>query len=298
MSRELFNFQYHCCQKLKINWEQNHQISQSHWNCLYCYCYCCYYYYYLISFRRIKAIQQIKICVGFEWTCINYVVVCISDWLIARNIAACSAGMEFKLMIPVHKNCLCLYNFHRGILKHLISWSAWVKNCRHHRARILTVLRNLGSQMKRGSYQAPGVISSTRDQVGEDPVQCTEKVFDQAKLRAAQPPKGRRWASVPLLCFPLGAKGTERMGRDLKRPSAGPPVVSHSMVLPAASLGSLLGIVVLGLALALFCRPEGQNARNIRNFQPYLLIIVTDWSHPLHPRPPNNTAALWPALRS
>lgn len=130
--------------------------------------------------------------------------------------------------------------------------------------------------MKRGSYQAPRVISNNRDRVGEDPVQCTEKVFDQAKLRAAQPSKGRRWASMPLLCFPLGAKGTEWMGRDLKRPSEGPPVMSHSMVLPAASLGSLLGVVVLGLAPALLCRPEGQNARNKRNVQPYLLIIVTD----------------------
>lgn len=222
MLRELFHFQYHCCQKLKINWDQNHQISQSHWNGLYCYCYCCYYY-YLISFGRIKAIQQIKLCLGFEWTGINYSIVCISNGLIAPNFAARSAGIKFKLTPPVHKNCLCLCNFHHGILKHLISYSDWVKNPRCNWASILTVLKKTqGNDVKPPGPTAPHpaqLLFSCHQpwMLGWEKIHCSIQEWRpltysiKGKLIAVQPSAARARACV--LCFPSGVKLTGASAR-------------------------------------------------------------------------------------
>lgn len=104
------------CQKLKNKWgakPSDYPITLEFYFILY--------NYYWIRIRRIKLFSNSKKCLGFEWICMNHPIDHISDWLIARNIAACSAGIEFKLKLPVHKNCFCLYNFDHCLLKHLIS---------------------------------------------------------------------------------------------------------------------------------------------------------------------------------
>lgn len=138
---------------------------------------------------------------------------------------------------------------------------------------------------------------------------------NKAQLIAVQPCKGCEWAIIflPLVSWGHRAEGK---GKSLKALISCTDCVlqsvrpRHWQRLPE---GDKCGtapwavrwlwelevmppvLAVVGLALELLCESEGGKAKNSRIS--HLMIIVAGWSHPLCPRQPANTAALWAALR-